>query len=51
MAVLDHGELVVQGTTVEVQAHPAARELYPGSSAGAPGGGGAGTRDAGSGAP
>ncbi|MDA8284968.1 MAG: ABC transporter ATP-binding protein [Actinomycetota bacterium] len=33
VAVLDHGELVTQGPTLEVQRHPAVRELYLGSAA------------------
>lgn len=31
VAVLDHGELVTQGPTLEVQRHPRVRELYLGS--------------------
>ena len=33
VAVLDHGELVTQGPTADVQRHPAVRELYLGSAA------------------
>ena len=33
VAVLDHGELVTQGPTLEVQRHPRVRELYLGSAA------------------
>ncbi len=33
VAVLDHGELVTQGPTLDVQRHPRVRELYLGSAA------------------
>jgi len=33
VAVLDHGELVTQGSTADIQRHPRVRELYLGSAA------------------